>query len=236
MNVGLPSRVTSPPKILLVEDEAEMRGLLTDNLEFEEYQVVAVGTAEDGLRELVRQQPALIIVDVMLPAMSGFEFCRQVRSRGLQLPIIMLTARTDESDRVVGLDLGADDYVSKPFGVRELMARIRARLRRAEDQTKDRDEYIVGNIRVNVRHRLATRHGRRLDLSHREFDLLHYLLAHRGEVVSREQLLREVWGYNHTSITRTVDNFVAKLRSHIEPRPYEPRHIITVHGIGYQLL
>jgi DNA-binding response OmpR family regulator len=223
-------------RVLVVEDEPEMGGLLADNLEFEGYEVAAVGTAEEGLRELVRRPVSLIILDVMLPAMSGFEFCRELRARGGRAPIIMLTARSDERDRVVGLDLGADDYVSKPFSVRELMARVRAHLRRDGHETEDRAEYLIGDTRVNVRQRLVTCRGRRLDLSPREFDLLHYLLAHRGEVLGREQLLRDVWGYNQAVVTRTVDNFVAKLRTHLEPRPQEPRYLITVHGTGYQLL
>jgi DNA-binding response OmpR family regulator len=172
----------------------------------------------------------------MLPGMSGFELCRELRARGLAAPIILLTARAEELDRVTGLDLGADDYVTKPFGVRELLARVRAQLRRDERQSHEAGEFVLGETRINLRQRLATRQGRRIDLSAREFELLRHLYAHRGEVVSREQLLRDVWGYHQHVVTRTVDNFVAKLRSHLEPEPHTPRYIVTVHGSGYQLV
>jgi len=230
-------KATRPVRtVLVVEDELEMRGLLRDNLEFEGYEVIATATAEEGLVELSQQPVALVILDLMLPVMSGFEFCRQIRANGLRVPVIILTARTDESDRIVGLDLGADDYVSKPFSIRELIARVRAQIRRDERDTGDREESMIGETRVNVTRRLVTCRGKRLDLSPREFELLRYLLAHRGEVVTREQLLREVWGYHQTVVTRTVDNYISKLRAHLEPRLNEPSYLITVHGSGYQLL
>ena len=145
----------------------------------------------------------------------------------------MLTARTDESDRVLGLDLGADDYVSKPFSVRELLARVRAQLRREGIIGEpDDSEFVIGDIRVNLRTRSVTRRNRHLELSPHEFELLRYLIAHRGEVVSREQLLRDVWGYSQLSVTRTVDNYIFRLRNHVEPRPHDPRFILTVHGSG----
>jgi DNA-binding response OmpR family regulator len=148
----------------------------------------------------------------------------------------MLTARSAESDRVVGLDLGADDYMSKPFGVRELVARVRAQLRRGAGRSDAADAVILGDVRVDLRQQLVTRRGRPVEMSGREFELLRYFLAHRGEVVSREQLLRDVWGYNQVVVTRTVDTFIAKLRTHIEPVPHEPRYIVTVHGTGYRLV
>jgi DNA-binding response OmpR family regulator len=230
-----PEPTESTPRILVIEDEEPMRLLLADNLEFEGYEVTPSATAEEALAELARRPFSLIVLDVMLPFMSGFEFCRHVRARGWRMPIIMLTARTEEADRVVGLDLGADDYVSKPFSVRELLARVRAQLRR-DAAPAGTDELVFGDVRANLRQRLVTRGGRRLDLSPREFELLRYFAAHHGEVVSREQLLRDVWGYNQVVVTRTVDNFVAKLRGHIEPHPHDPRYLITVHGSGYQLL
>ncbi|MEI6668877.1 MAG: response regulator transcription factor [Acidobacteriota bacterium] len=223
-------------RILVVEDEPLMRVLLADNLGFEGYRTCAVGTAEEGLAEVQTKLPALVILDVNLPNMSGFEFCRQLRAKGQWIPIIMLTARGDESDRVIGLDLGADDYVTKPFQIRELLARVRAQLRRGSHDTSPAGTYVFGDFALNLRRRLVTRNGRRMDLSAHEFDLLRYLVAHRGEVVTREQLLKEVWGYNSQVVTRTVDNFVAKLRTRVERKPHEPRHIITVHGKGYQFL
>lgn len=230
------NRVDAPPCILIVEDEPTMRLLLADNLGFEGHQVCAVATAEEGLAKLAARMPQLVILDVNLPHMSGFEFCRQVRARGVWVPIIMLTARSEDSDRVIGLDLGADDYVTKPFQVRELLARVRAHLRRGTHDASPMGTFAFGDVAVNVRRRLVTRHGRRVNLSAREFELLRYLIAHRGEIVEREQLLRDVWGYNTVVVTRTVDNFVAKLRTQLERKPHDPKYIITVHGKGYQLL
>lgn len=225
------------PRILVIEDEPPMQVLLSDNLEFEGYAVRALATAEEGLAALAERPWSLVVLDLMLPGMSGFEFCRQARARGYWLPIIILTARSDESDQVIGLDLGADDYVTKPFAVRELLARVRAQLRRAaQPDARGSEEIRFGDVRVNLRRRLVTRRNRRVELSAREFELLRYLLAHQGEVVSREQLLRDVWGYSDQTVTRTVDNYIFKLRTHLEPRPHEPRYIITVHGSGYQLL
>jgi DNA-binding response OmpR family regulator len=149
---------------------------------------------------------------------------------------VMLTARSHESDRIRGLDAGADDYVTKPFSVRELLARVRAQVRRDDWHSQTGDEFSFGEITVRLRQRLVMRKGRRLALSAREFELLRYLVAHRNEVVSREQLLRDVWGYHQLSVTRTVDNYIAKLRTQLEPKPHEPRYIVTVHGSGYQLL
>jgi DNA-binding response OmpR family regulator len=225
-----------PPSVLVVDDEPQMRFLLTENLEFEGYGVAATESGEDALAELMRRPFSLMIVDVMLPRMSGLELAREVRSRGMRIPIIVLTARGSESDRVIGLDLGADDYVTKPFSVRELMARVRAQLRRDAGLSGDGDEFLFGDIRVSLRRRLVTRGGQRVDLSQREFELLRYFLSHRGEVVTREQLLRDVWGYKQVVVTRTVDNFVAKLRFHLEATPHEPRYLVTVHGSGYQLV
>jgi DNA-binding response OmpR family regulator len=222
--------------VLVVEDEPGMRDLLRDNLEFEGYRVVAVDSAEQAIVEFDRYGFALLIIDVMLPGMSGFELCQRLRGRGTRVPIIILTARTHEADRVRGLDSGADDYVSKPFSVRELLARVRAQVRRDDWHSATGAEFTFGDVTVKLRQRLVTRKGRRVALSPREFELLRYLLAHRNEVVSREQLLRDVWGYHQLSVTRTVDNYIAKLRTQLEPRPHEPRYLVTVHGSGYQLV
>ena len=226
-----------PPRtVLVVEDEPQLRGILCDNLEFEGYRVTAVDSAERALAEFDRRAVALVILDIMLPGMSGFEMCQRLRGRGSHVPIIILTARTHERDRIQGLDLGADDYVSKPFSVRELMARVRAQVRRDDWHTPGGTEFKFADVSVNLRQRLVMRNGRRVPLSAREFELLRYLIAHREEIVSREQLLRDVWGYDQLSVTRTVDNYIAKLRTQLEPIPHEPRYIITVHGTGYQLL
>jgi DNA-binding response OmpR family regulator len=230
------SRIDDPRHILVVEDEPQMRAMLIDNLEFEDYGVTAVDSGEAALAEFERRAYSLLIVDVMLPGISGFDVCQRLREQGTHVPIIILTARTHERDRVRGLDLGADDYVSKPFSVRELLARVRAQVRRDDWHASTGEQLSFGEITVRPRQRLVLRNGRRLPLSGREFELLRYLLAHRNEVVSREQLLRDVWGYHEHSITRTVDNYVAKLRTQIEPDPHNPTYIITVHGSGYQFL
>lgn len=223
-------------RILVVEDEPEMEFLLRENLEYEGFDVTVAGTGEEALAAVAEDPFALVVLDVMLPGMSGFAVCRELRNRGVQTPIIMLTARAAESDRVMGLDLGADDYVAKPFGVRELLARVRAQLRRGATGSHAADAVVLGDVRVDLRQQLVTRRGRPVDMSGREFELLRYFLSHRGEVVSREQLLRDVWGYNQVVVTRTVDTFVAKLRCHIEPVPHEPRYLVTVHGTGYRLV
>jgi DNA-binding response OmpR family regulator len=222
--------------ILVIEDEPQMRAMLADNLEFEGYHVIAVASGEEGLSEFAQQAFALVLIDIMLPGISGFEVCQRLRSGGSHVPIVVLTARTHELDRIRGLDLGADDYVSKPFNVRELLARVRAQVRRDDWHSMRGEEFSFGDVTIKLRQRLVTRKGRRLALSAREFELLRYLLAHRNEIVSREQLLRDVWGYHQLSVTRTVDNYVAKLRTQLEPKPHEPRFIVTVHGCGYQLL
>jgi DNA-binding response OmpR family regulator len=222
--------------VLVVEDEEQMRTMLEDNLQFDGYRVTAVSTGEDALSELDRQSYSLVLLDVRLPGISGFDVCRRLRSRGTRVPVIMLTARTQEADRVAGLDVGADDYVSKPFSVRELLARVRAQVRRDDWHSATADEFVLGDVSVRLRQRLVLRRGKRIPMSAREFELLRYLIAHRNEVVSREQLLRDVWGYHEATITRTVDNYVAKLRNQLEARPHEPRFIVTVHGSGYQLI
>ena len=229
-------RLADIRRVLVVEDEPRMRDMLTDNLEFEGYQVTAVASGEDAMTACSQQAFSLLLVDVMLPGISGFEVCERLRGNGTHVPIIMLTARTHERDRVRGLDIGADDYVRKPFSVRELLARVRAQVRRDDWHGAGGDEFSFGNVTVRLRQRLVMRGGKRVPLSAREFELLRYLIAHRGEVVSRAQLLRDVWGYHHLSVTRTVDNYVAKLRTQLERDPHDPRYIITVHGSGYQLL
>jgi DNA-binding response OmpR family regulator len=222
--------------VLVVEDEPQMRGMLSDNLEYEGYKVTAVASGEDALTEFERHAYALVLLDVMLPGIDGFDVCQRLRRAGTRVPIIVLTARTHERDRVHGLDLGADDYVSKPFSVRELLARVRAQVRRDDWHADNGDEFSFGDVKIRWRQRLVMRKGRRIVLSAREFELLRYLVAHRYEVVSREQLLRDVWGYHQLSVTRTVDNYIAKLRTQLEPKPHDPRYIVTVHGSGYQLL
>jgi DNA-binding response OmpR family regulator len=227
-----PSRRT----VLVVEDEPQMQVILCDNLEFEGFEVLVVSTGEEGLEAVTQQHPDVVLLDVMLPKMSGYELCRRIRASGSNVPIIMLTARNAEIDRITGLEFGADDYVGKPFSIRELLARVRAHMRRQESSRVSAPALSIGDVEVHLTLREVRRGGDLIDLSSREFDLLAYLIAHRGQLVTREQLLHEVWGYHSSPLTRTVDNFVAKLRRKIEQDAHEPRHILTVHGSGYRFM
>ncbi|MGE3842528.1 MAG: response regulator transcription factor [Vicinamibacterales bacterium] len=224
------------PHVLVVEDEPHMQMLLADSLEFEGYRVTAVPSGERALAVIGGSDCSLVILDVMLSGISGLEVCRQLRAQELQVPIIMLTARGEEADRIAGLELGADDYVTKPFSVRELMARVRAHLRRRGNHEREASNGVsFGDVVIDLRRRTVLRAGQRLKLTSREFELLHYLVRHRGETISREELLRNVWGYGDETVTRTVDNYIAKLRSLLEPSPHEPQYIVTVHGSGYRM-
>ena len=221
--------------VLVVEDEAELRIVLEDNLQYEGYRVISAATGEQALAIAQHERPSLVLLDVMLPGMSGYEVCRKLRTNDVDVPIIMITARNAELDRIAGLELGADDYVGKPFSVRELMARVRAQLRRHRPQLKS-DEFQFGDVVVDLRRRTTTKASQRLDLSSREIDLLLYFIAHRGEVVTRERLQRDVWEGSEAMLSRTVDNFVAKLRRKIEPDHNQPRYIVTIHGTGYRFV
>ncbi len=209
---------------------------LRDNFEYEGYGVVVAGDGEEGLKRALTDQPDLILLDVMLPKLSGLDDCRQLRREGLDTPIIMLTARGQERDKVIGLEIGADDYVTKPFSLKELLARVRAHLRRSSKQVAEVERYQFGEIELNFKKYQAFKQGQPLELSPREFELLKYFIQHRGETVTREQLLDEVWGYDNYPLTRTIDNHIAKLRQKIEAAPAEPQYIITVHRVGYRFL
>lgn len=221
------------PRILIVDDEPEMVRGLTDNLRFEGYRTVAARDGREGLALALSEAPDLILLDVMMPGVSGWEVCRQLRQRGLDVPIIMLTARGDEADRVRGLELGADDYLPKPFGLRELLARIRAVLRRPGPRRKF-EEFAFADVRIHLPARQVFRGGVEVRLTRKEFDLLRFLVEHRGEVITRSRLLDEVWGYEHFPTTRTVDTHILRLRQKFEPDPERPVHILTVHGQGYR--
>lgn len=225
-------------KILVVEDDPKMQAGLRDNLEFEGYDVEVVGDGKTGLEKALEHEYDLLLLDVMLPRMSGFDLLRSVRERGLKVPAIMLTAKGEEIDKVLGLELGADDYVTKPFGLRELLARVKAVLRRREPGgAKDVPEKVtIGSLEVDFAAYSATRGGKAVAMTPREFEILKYFWMHKNETVSRDKLLTDVWGYDDSVSTRTVDNFILKLRQKIEKDPANPRHIITMHGIGYKLL
>jgi two-component system alkaline phosphatase synthesis response regulator PhoP len=221
-------------RVLLVEDEPGLVMTLTDRLAREGYAVEASPDGESGLERSSAEAFDLVILDVMLPRLGGFDVIRELRKRGIETPVIMLTARGQVVDKVVGLKLGADDYVTKPFEMVELLARIEAKLRRAPDTLHPAEGHQFGEIRMDFRRAEITKAGEILELSAREFQLLRYFIEHRGATLSREELLNEVWGYNSMPSTRTVDVHVAWLRQKIEPNPRHPQFILTVHGMGYK--
>jgi DNA-binding response OmpR family regulator len=221
-------------RVLIIEDDPAILRGLADNLACEPHEVLTAADGEHGYLLARTGKPDLIVLDVMLPHMSGYELCRKLRAEAVMTPIVMLTARGDEADRIVGLDLGADDYITKPFSVRELLARIRAVLRRAQVQSALPAELRFGNVTVDFRRYEASKSGRPIDLTRKEFGLLRLLAARSGEPVTRDDLLNEVWGFAATPTTRTVDNHVASLRAKLEDNPSDPRHLFTVHGVGYK--
>lgn len=226
------------PKILICEDEPGMRMGLKDNLEFENYEVDLADDGEIGLKKILENKYDLIILDVMMPKMSGFDVCRSARKSGITTPIILLTAKGEEIDKVLGLELGADDYVTKPFSLRELLARIKAILRRGELISKEIDDKDVqiGQLTINFGTYRAKVKDKAVQLSHKEFEILHYLWKKKNATVSRDELLTEVWGFEDSPTTRTVDNFILKLRQKIEKDSNHPQIILTVHGVGYKLV
>jgi two-component system, OmpR family, alkaline phosphatase synthesis response regulator PhoP len=223
------------PRILLVEDDPGLRLTLTHRLDNEGYKVETAADGEDGLAQATNGGFDLVILDVMLPRKSGFDVCRDLRQRGVGTPVLMLTARHQVVDRVVGLKLGADDYLAKPFEMAELLARVEARLRR-RDTGAPAAVHRFGPVAVDLRRAEVTRDGERVDLSAKEFQLLKYFIAHRGATLSRNELLDEVWGYDAMPTTRTVDVHVAWLRRKLEAQPKHPRFILTIHGLGYKFV
>ncbi len=224
--------------ILIIEDDPFIRQGLEIALLKEGYLVHTAPSAEEGRETMQREPPDLLVLDLMLPGRSGLEFCRTIRSSGSDLPILMLTALADESDRVLGFDLGADDYVTKPFSLKELVARVRALLRRSGhgETAPTPDEITFGQAAVNFKQFTATKSGLTVRLPARAFGLLRTLVARGGDVLTREELLEEVWGFEAMPTTRTVDNHVAMLRAALEDEPAEPCHILTVHGVGYRFV
>jgi DNA-binding response OmpR family regulator len=223
-------------RIIVIEDDLAILRGLRDNLEYESYEVYTATDGEQGYRLIQKHHPHLIVLDLMMPKMSGYELCRKVRSEGIATPILMLTARSEEMDRVHGLDIGADDYVTKPFSVPELLARIRAILRRVKPPTALPDRLHFDDVSVDFKRFEAAKAGQVLKLSRKEFGVLRLLAARAGHVVTRNELLDEVWGHESYPTTRTVDNHIASLRSKLEDDSSKPRHLITVHGVGYKLV
>jgi two-component system alkaline phosphatase synthesis response regulator PhoP len=221
-------------RVLLVEDEPGLVLTLTDRLRSEGFEVASAQDGRAGLARAAGEAWDVILLDVMLPGLSGFDLCRDLRQKGVRTPVIMLTARGQVIDKVLGLKLGADDYLTKPFDMLELLARIEVQLRRAAPGPSGVHEFRFGDVLLDTRKAEVTRSGAPLNLSAREFLLLKYFLEHRGDTLTREQLLNEVWGYNSVPSTRTVDVHVAWVRQKIEPNPRHPQYILTVHGLGYK--
>jgi DNA-binding response OmpR family regulator len=222
-------------RILIVEDEPDLLRGLELNIKAEGFQVLTASRGDEGLQGALRERPDLVLLDVMLPGMGGFDVCRELRRQGFDAPIIMLTAKSEEMDRVVGLEIGADDYVTKPFGIRELLARIRVRLRRHAQAPSD-SILRFDDVEVDFDRQEARRNGRRVELTGKEFEVLRFLASNRGRIVTRDRLLDEVWGYEHYPTTRTVDNHILRLRQKLEADPSEPRHILSVYGEGYKFV
>lgn len=223
-------------RILLVEDEASIAEVVADNLRYEGYEVLAAVDGEEGLRLALAEAPDLVVLDLMLPGIDGYEVCRRLRAAGRETPVIMLTAKGQEADKVRGLDLGADDYVTKPVGVMELMARVRAVLRRGGAAGEGEAVLRLGRARVDFARFEASMGGEAVHLSPKEFGVLEFLWRAGGRAVARAEILQQVWGYDVYPTTRTVDTHVAELRAKLEEDPGAPRHIVTVHGVGYRLV
>lgn len=222
-------------KILIIEDDLVFCQTLRTALEAEDYQVISTPDGREGCEIVDQESVDLILLDLKLPGMDGFEVCRYIRSTGDKTPVIFLTGeKKEEIDKVLGLELGGDDYMTKPFGMRELLARIRAVLRRAKGEKKELDEYTFGNVTVNFKKQSAIKGQEVLSLTAKETGLLKLLIQHEGEVVSREAILNEVWGYDKYPTTRTVDTFIHNLRKKIEDNPSHPKHLLTIPWSGYK--
>jgi len=226
-------------KILIVEDELSMVKGLKDNLEFEGFETDTAMDGNLGLQKVLQNKYDLIILDVMLPGVSGFDICKGARKEGVNTPIILLTAKGEEIDKVLGLELGADDYITKPFSLRELLARIKAILRRPPigKEGSVEPEYIdIGNIKVNFKNYIALKGKNEIKMSYKEFEILHYMFMNAGKIIQRDDLMSDVWSIDYEVTTRTIDNFILKLRQKIEADPNNPKIILTVHGVGYKMI
>lgn len=221
--------------VAVIEDDESVRKSLTLNLELEGFRVVTAGDGEEGVEVVNQHTPDIIILDVMMPRKDGLQTCKEIRNAGISTPLILLTARSAEVDKVLGLELGADDYLAKPFGMLELIARVKALLRRTQP-VQEVDRIRFDNVTIDFKAYKAERDQKPLELSAREYRLLRYLVAKKGTVVTRDELLDEVWGYNSYPSTRTVDNHIARLRQKIEDNVECPRRILTVHGVGYKFV
>ena len=230
-------------KILVIDDESAVRQGLVDNLAFEGYKVLSSDNGSEGVNIFESEKPDLVILDLMMPGMDGLEVCKKIRVISNSTPIIMLTAKSSEVDKVVGLEIGADDYLTKPFGMRELFARVKAIFRRNQVLTdtinesgESKDEVIFSDVHIDFKTYRAKKGETEVVLSAKEFELLRYLISQPDIPVTRDQLLDKVWGYNSYPTTRTVDNFIARIRTKLEDQADKPKHILTVHGVGYKFV
>lgn len=223
-------------KILIVEDERDMVAGLTFNLEARDYAVIAAYDGETGYQKALKEQPDLVLLDLMLPILNGYEVCKRLKKEIPDLPIIMLTAKSQEAEIVTGLELGADDYITKPFSVLELLARIKAVFRRVNSELEIQEVHRFGNLEINLKKYEARKNGKSLKLLPREYEILKCFIEREGEIISRDELLNQIWGYDTFPNTRTVDVHIAKLRRKIEDKPSAPNLIVTIHGIGYKFL
>jgi len=224
-----------PKKILVVEDEPGILVSLRDEFESEGYTVHTAESGDKALEMAAKQRPDLIILDIMLPVLNGYEVCKKLRMEGDATPIIMLTVKDKEVDKVLGLELGADDYVTKPFSLRELTARVKAMFRRTEERTKDLANYSFGKISLDFRKYEATKKGKKLELTPLEFRMLKLLIEKKGQVISRDDFLDHIWGEENVSVSfRTVDSHIANIRKKIEADPANPKHILSLRSVGYK--
>jgi len=224
-------------RILVVEDEEAILLGLEENLKFAGYEVVTAGDGPSGLKRAMEDEPDLVVLDLMLPGISGYEVCRKLRDEGVQVPVVMLTARGDEFDRVHGFEVGADDYVTKPFSINELLLRIKAILRRGGPRVAEGPTvFEFADCVLDTEARVLRRAGKEIQLTHTEFDLLAYFCRNEEKALSREVVMNDVWGAEYYGTQRSLDSFVASLRSKIEQKTSKPKHILTVHGVGYKFI
>ena len=226
------ARTVPKTKILVVEDDSAIAFGLQKNLEFEGYEAFVANQGEDGLEQALDQRPDLIILDIMLPKMNGYEICEELRKRDVEIPVIFLTAKTQEQDKILGFDLGCDDYMTKPFSVRELIARVKTVLRRARVEAAE--PFCFGDVKVDFDSQRVWLRDEEVGLTSREFELLRFLVRSEGKVLTRDVILNRVWGYNYYGTARTIDNFITRLRHKIGDDSDSPRFIVTVRGVGYR--
>ena len=223
-------------RILIIEDEEKLLNSLEDFFQTQGYEVLTAATGEEGINLAVDHHPAVVVLDIMLPDISGYDVCRDIKKKIPSVRILMLSARGEEVDKVLGLELGADDYMTKPFGVRELLARVRVLSRRSDPSPEVETRHTIGNLTVDLAGFQVNREGESVSMTSLETRILGYMIAHRDKVVTRDELLDEIWGYDVYPTTRTVDNLILKLRKKIERDPKNPRYIVTVYGTGYKLV